>query len=349
MISRASLLTQKGGDSLQIERTASELRDLGYEVGLYLGEKDVEADSYDVLHVFNLIRPAAALGLVNRHTRLVISSIYVDYSSYERTEGSPLRQITSRILGKFGMEYLKSILRWINGTDRFPGWQYLIYGQYDSMKKLLSKASAVITASNEEAKIIARDFPDLPINFVKVKLGSEHFYPVHSNARDAQICCVARIEGLKNQKALIQSLSDTSHELDLIGAAAANQKKYFNQCQDIAGSNTRFMGFKTLEELQESLPRYKVHVLPSFFETTGLSTIEALVSGCSVVVTDHPIQHELFGDRAYYCNPKDPGSIRLAIDAAIKDQAEHSSWASEHFSWKTAAASIASIYQKLAL
>jgi glycosyltransferase involved in cell wall biosynthesis len=59
-----------------------------------------------------------------------------------------------------------------------------------------------------------------------------------------------------------------------------------------------------------------VHVLPSYFETTGLSSLEAAVMGCNIVVTDKGDTRDYFKNDAWYCEPEDPASIRQAVEAA---------------------------------
>jgi glycosyltransferase involved in cell wall biosynthesis len=64
--------------------------------------------------------------------------------------------------------------------------------------------------------------------------------------------------------------------------------------------------------------RAKVHVLPSWFETTGLSSVEAAVMGCSIVITDKGDTREYFGNEAFYCDPADPKQILSAVEKASK-------------------------------
>jgi glycosyltransferase involved in cell wall biosynthesis len=48
-------------------------------------------------------------------------------------------------------------------------------------------------------------------------------------------------------------------------------------------------------------------------ETTGLSSLEAAVAGCSLVVSPNGDTREYFGDHAEYCDPGDVRSIRAAV------------------------------------
>ena len=60
----------------------------------------------------------------------------------------------------------------------------------------------------------------------------------------------------------------------------------------------------------------KVHVLPSWFETTGLSTLEAAAMGCNIVITRKGDTEEYFEDYAFYCEPDSPDSIFAAVEKA---------------------------------
>jgi len=61
-------------------------------------------------------------------------------------------------------------------------------------------------------------------------------------------------------------------------------------------------------------------VLASWFETAGLSSLEAAAMGCNVVITRKGDAHEYFGDEAEYCDPASPTSIREAIERAASSE-----------------------------
>jgi glycosyltransferase involved in cell wall biosynthesis len=90
------------------------------------------------------------------------------------------------------------------------------------------------------------------------------------------------------------------------------------KCRSEAAPNVHIEGPLTDDALYAAYASAKVHVLPSYFETTGLSSLEASVMGCNVVVTDRGDTREYFGDEAWYCEPDRPESIRAAVDAAYK-------------------------------
>src|SRR5450432_1736370 len=84
-ISRSTLFKDKGGDSIQIIQTANELRKLGVEVDIRLTNESIDYSNYDLIHFFNIIRPADILPHLSRFRKpYAVSTIYVDYSEYEK-------------------------------------------------------------------------------------------------------------------------------------------------------------------------------------------------------------------------------------------------------------------------
>ena len=130
------------------------------------------------------------------------------------------------------------------------------------------------------------------------------------------VLCVARIEGIKNQLNLIKALNNTGYQLLIIGSPAPNQAGYYQECRRIAADNISFIDHMPADELVAYYERAKVHVLPSWFETTGLSSIEAAAMGCNIVITDKGDTREYFENNAFYCDPSAPESILNAIDKA---------------------------------
>ena len=80
-IARATLYKVPGGDTVQILETAKHLHELGVEVSIFLSHEKINYQEFDLLHFFNLVRPADILYHIKRtNTPYVISPIFVDYS-----------------------------------------------------------------------------------------------------------------------------------------------------------------------------------------------------------------------------------------------------------------------------
>jgi glycosyltransferase involved in cell wall biosynthesis len=153
------------------------------------------------------------------------------------------------------------------------------------------------------------------------------------------IICVARIEGLKNQLNLIKGLNNSKYQLYIIGAPSTNQMDYYQLCKSEAASNIHFIPYLKQEELLKYYSEAKVHVLPSWFETTGLSSLEAAAMGCNIVITDKGDAKEYFSELAFYCDPGSPESIEKAINNAANSKVDPllMQKVKEQFTWNIAA------------
>lgn len=343
--SRSTLFSQPGGDTLQVEQTAKYLREMGHNVDIKLCGEPINTNEYDLVHFFNIIRPADLKVSIPKHIPLVVSSIYHDYSEYDKLYRSAGSKLLFRLFGKFGLEYIKVNLRWLNGSDKFPGLKFLLSGNRKSIKALLKRSQYMFTTSHQEADLIKKEIGFIPA-YKKVNLGSEHISVEESNSRQG-VLCAARIEGFKNQLNLIKALKGTDIALTLTGAAAPNHAIYYEACKQEAGKNVSFLGRLPEKDLAVEFGKAKVHALISFYETTGLSTLEALKAGCNVVITNRGAQKEIFGDHAHYCEPNDIASIKKAVNDALADEFNHQNWVEENFSWKQAAQEISDIYHSL--
>jgi glycosyltransferase involved in cell wall biosynthesis len=141
--------------------------------------------------------------------------------------------------------------------------------------------------------------------------------PDKSPVRDSKlVVCVGRIEYRKNQLNLILALNNTKYKLLIIGSASSNQHQYAEKCRKIAAPNISFIDSLSQENLLRYYQEAKVHALPSWFETTGLSSLEAAAMGCNVVITEKGDTKEYFENYAFYCDPSSTASIFAAIELA---------------------------------
>ena len=111
-ISRSSLYKDKGGDTIQVLNTAAFLKKINIEVDIRLCNEVIDYTSYDVLHFFNLIRPADILKHIKYSGKpYVISTIYVDYSEFEKKIRRGITGLIFKFFPGDFIEYLKVIAR----------------------------------------------------------------------------------------------------------------------------------------------------------------------------------------------------------------------------------------------
>lgn len=351
-IVRSTLYTVKGGDTVQVTETAAQLRKMGVAVDVRLACEKIDYRCYDLLHFFNLTRPADMLVHIRRSGKpYVLSPILVDYLEYDRLHRPGWAGKLFRVVPPQQLEYVKTIYRAVKGADRLPSIAYLWKGQQKSIIEILRSAACVFVNAKEEYEAIVRQYKVKPPNYLVRNGIDTGLFTTGGDTpgEEKLVLSVARIEGIKNQYNLIRALNDTGYKLLLIGNPAPNQYRYYKACRKIASRNITFIDHLPQQQLLQYYAAAKVHVLPSWFEVCGLSSLEAAAMGCNIVVTDKGYVRSYFGDDAFYCNPGDERSIYEAVDRAANAAPNNSlkKRIAAEYSWQQAAAGILSVYQKI--
>ncbi len=351
MIARSTLYSARGGDTVQVVETASQLRRAGVEVDIKLTHEKIDYQRYALLHFFNIIRPADMLMHIRKSRKpYVLSTIHIDYSSFDKIR-TGMAGWLFRVLSGDAIEYVKTVSRWVLRRDKLVSIDYLWKGQRRSIREILSHAAMLLPNSvSEQVRLVKQYGCDTDFIVVPNGINEAMFRYDPAVERDPKlVLCAARIEGIKNQLNLIQALNGTSFSLLLIGSPAPNQLAYYHQCRNIASANVRF-----IEQLpQMDLLRYyqlaRVHVLPSWFETTGLSSLEAAAAGCSIVISAKGDTKEYFGEDAFYCDPSDSASIYAAVHraATAEPSVVLQQRIADRYTWRHAASHTLIAYQKV--
>jgi glycosyltransferase involved in cell wall biosynthesis len=351
-ITRSTLYTVKGGDTFQIINTANQLRALGIMVDIKLTSEPIDYSHYDLLHFFNIVRPADIVYHINKSKKpFLVSPNLVSYFEYDQMHRKGMAGALFRLLSKNSIEYAKTIARWVQGNDQLMSVSYLWKGHKQSIKKILQKASMVLPNSKLEYEQLTEFNTSLP-PYLVVPNGIDpalFTYNVTTPKDPLQVLCVARIEGIKNQLNLIKALNDTKYRLTIIGAPAPNQLEYYNECKKWASSNVSFVDQLPQEELVCWYQKASVHILPSWFETCGLATLEAASMGCEVVVTDKGYTREYYENEAEYCDPASPESILHAVEKAAvnSNNGKLRQKILNNYTWQQAAFQTAAAYKQV--
>ncbi|HET6254273.1 MAG TPA: glycosyltransferase family 4 protein [Puia sp.] len=322
-IARASLYKNRGGDTIQLHKTAEWLGKSGAGVEIRLADEDIDYRDYDLIHFFNVMRPADIL----RHATAsgkpyVVSPLFVDYSESDRSTRKGLAKWATRLFSPDRIEYFKVIARRLLNGERVASRGYWWHGQRGSVRRILRGAAMLLPNSLSEYRRLQRRYGiDRPYQVIPNAIDPDLFGLTGPETcrEKGLVLCAARIEGIKNQLNLIRAVNGSGLRLILIGAAAVNQRSYYDECREAAGPAVSFIDAVPHEELAGFYLKAQVHALPSWFETTGLSSLEAAAMGCSIVITDKGDTKEYFGDQAVYCDPGSPASIREALAKAVRE------------------------------
>jgi glycosyltransferase involved in cell wall biosynthesis len=351
-IARASLHKDPGGDTVQILKTAEYLRKINVGVDIRLANEKMNYADYDLLHCFNIIRPADILYHLKESAKpFVVSTIYVDYSAFERSARKGIPGLLFKLLSSDFAEYLKVMARSVLNGEKIISTDYILAGHRKAVKKIISKAAMLLPNSESELRRLLRHYGgNPPSRVIPNAIDDSIFKTCEPNIRDMQlVISIGRIEGRKNQLNLIRALNGTHFRLLIIGPSSLNQKSYYAQCRREAGPNVEFIDKIPQEQLINYYCKAKVHALPSWFETTGLSSLEAAAMGCNIVITDKGDTVEYFGEDAFYCDPDSPQSIRSAVEQAAASNEKESLMNKifTHFTWRQTAKQTLEAYQEV--
>ena len=301
---RADYRDRPGGDATQATRTAEELRTLGVEADLSGGVAP-DLAGYDLVHIFNtqVIGESVRQAMRARSWGLpvVLSPIYWNPGGF--------RAATHPDRGKVRE----------TASDR---------AERALQRLTLGAARLLLPNSRAEAAQLAATFPGLPArvrvmpNAVDARFAagdSARFCAEHGFQGRSFILCAGRKEALKNQLGLIRACRDLGLPLVLAGQETAGAATYVAECRALAADAPApilFLPNLGAEDLADAYAAARVHAQPSFYETVGLSSLEAALGGCNVVATRNSGAAEYLGDAAWYCDPISPDEIREAIAAA---------------------------------
>jgi glycosyltransferase involved in cell wall biosynthesis len=310
-------------------KTRENLAPLGIRADIST-ELEPDLSAYDIVHIFNLVRPQEAyLQAANARRqgkKVALSTIYVSYAEFEKKMRGGFAGIASRLLGPSQTEYLKVAARACKNREYSKGTvSLLLHGYRKLQERILDMTDILLPNSASEMRRLVNDFPSASRKpFIIVPNGFDGMLfagkPAASTPEIEKyrgcILCVARIEALKNQLDLVRAMRGLPWPLVLIGRHAPNHVRYRDRIRAEAGPNVHILGPVDHEMLPPYYRAARVHALVSWMETTGLSSLEAGAMGCQLVITDKGDTREYFGDYAYYCDPASVESIRSAIITA---------------------------------
>lgn len=311
-----------GGHRVQLTRTAAALRRLGVEVEEHLSPTFPETPC-DLVHGFQL-GPGEVHAARERGLPVVISTIYVGlgYGSTWSPQGRAATRARHQ-LGKAwrGLRYLGASARGREDLTRLAMREMTV--ELDQLKAW-SMADLLLPNAGGEARNIRDDLGVLTEtrvvpNAIDASLFTGGF---HQGREPGTVLCVGRVEPHKNQLGVIRALrGQPGLTLTVVGPAHPHHRDYYEQCRREATGNVTMVPGVDHEQLPALYAAHRTHVLASWYETTGLVSLEAAASGCTVVTTDRGHAAEYVGADAWYCDPARSVSIRDAVVEAVASEA----------------------------
>lgn len=328
-----------GGDVVQMHKTAEALRELGVLVDI--GPPEAAASgNYDVVHLWTSLHFPAPLShhldrLENARGNSIValSTIWAPHHVVRWMDAARrwLFQRWSAQTPLLNLTTAENDLRAIAGRR--------LDFSLDDGNPLSAFAPHPYTAECRD--VLARIDLILPNSWMELSaifnyLGDFAAYDVVPNAVDAKDFDGADASELPDELrpgeyAIMSARFDTRKQQDfamlamreldipLVFVGDVTDQEIFTRMRALAvGRKEQVVHFPFLphSRLRHLYAGARVHFLPSIFESPGLSSLEAALLDCSVVVGNLAFESEYFQDGAYYCDPCDAYSIRRAMQNA---------------------------------
>ena len=259
--------------------------------------------------------------------------------------------------------------------DKFPSG---IKGgiKWQVQKQNLKKVDGIITDSHASQQDIVRllNIPKEKVDVAYLAAG-EGFHKITNeklkieklknkyNLPDKFILYVGDVTWNKNLPRLVQAVSRLEVPLVMVGKSLT-QKVYDRSntwnhdlkiVQHIAEDNLniQMLGFVESEELQLLYSAATMFVFPSIYEGFGLPILEAMQSGCPVIISKESCMPEVGGDAAYYFEGYDTDSLANAIKKVFTDSSLQKRLSqkgiiqAKKFSWEKTAYETIQAYKKV--
>jgi glycosyltransferase involved in cell wall biosynthesis len=281
--------------------------------------------------------------------RWVVSSVLVDYGAYDARRVPGASAVPSGIFEAF-----KALVRAARGQDRWPGWRILRPAKLST--ELAWSADALVSTTEAEAELLRRRW-DLGASVFTVGPGADHLPLLPRPAGQVRRGWLlpARIEGLKNQVFALElwerlARHGFTEPLRLYGDAAPNHGRYRRAVERAlrsaraAGADVEWLPRLEPAELAAAYGAARGVLVPSLFETYGLTVAEARRAGCQVVAAPGVAGAAEWGDEVR--------TVALNLDAweaavraaEAQADAELKSDLAPHRTWDRAADALENIY-----
>lgn len=331
---------QNGGDLVQMINTKEHL-EKNYNVFITLCETISKEDYFketDLIHIFNIQTidyTYKAIKLAKKYgKKVILSTIFWDLrdASYVNTLYKFMK-----ILPNNNVEKLKNIGDVFNSIvyKLVPNKTNIMFNKKKLAIKVLNEVDFLLPNSNEELQLLI-DYYGLDSDEVKKKslivpnaVDKEKLLNMKNNDiqcinKKNYILQVGAINPVKNQLNLVRAfLHDNKIPIVIIGRCG--DLSYYQKLRLFANKRGNVFIYDEVSN-DEVISFYKnaaCHILPSFRESPGLVSLEAIAMGIPIVVSEKkycPIGYYKFEELATICNPYSLESIRNAVLLAVENK-----------------------------
>lgn len=329
-----------GGGEVQLTKTKEYLQKSGVDVDLFNFRTDLK--DYDVLHTFGINLEVFSLCETAKKLKVprALSTIFWDPFKFHYFENG--------FVYAYGELMMRKIFKNVKGTI------------YKRINELLGFQDILLPNSYIEREQVKKSFNVKDARFHVVPNGVDaSFYKADAglfkkkfNLSDF-VLFVGRIEKRKNLLRLIKAFNRSGIHKDLVVIGDVKDNNYYSSCLNEARNNKRVHFIKGLHHedplLKSAYAACDTFVLPSYYETPGLTALEAGLAGAKLIVTKEGSTMEYFKDNAAYFSPFSTKSIVAALrDSQYREKdSKVSKFILKNYTWDVVARETLKAYKKI--
>ncbi|MFH4468709.1 glycosyltransferase family 4 protein [Vibrio diabolicus] len=332
------LKSRVGGLRTQVERTTEELSKLGVEVEYFCPWKTYNFEDFDLCHVFSMNTPNYFKSLmVKGKIPLVYSSVMWRTSSRKKIRAlvelgirSPFMVLNDVITCRIMSEWAEVILP---NTNQETDWLV------ESTGVKRDKCYVVPNGADDHFEAITDE---------SLRQGADITFD------DDFVFCSSVVSTRKNLIRLGNVCSKLNYRLVVAGPIVDDV--VFEHLKKLisGGARITLLGSIPNDSYQMGYlySHCKVFCLPSFYETPGISALEAGLRGANIVVTSVGGAEDYFDDMALYVDPYSEDDIEYKLKAAWarswsnEERKKISNHIKQEFSWNSVAQKTLHYYKK---
>lgn len=352
---RPDINSQPRSDTVILENLRRGLTDLGVEADLDLELRKSPKD-YDIAHLLSFRTPEITMAHAQRVAQdglpFVVTALDYNQTSDELTQERLFIALKQYVDSGQQEETWEGRETW---DERQPQSAPSLIPRTGDNSWMAHHAVFLHASGQAEKVTLLRDFPNVK-RIEVIPFGGDS-----NQARDLGqafisqtglkdfVLCVAPLQRKKNQLMLLKALEQSDLSLVFVTGGTEGESDYEDCCKKFKRlAPTVFLGHLNLELLASAYQAARAHVLPSFYELPGLSSLQAAAYGKNVVVTDTGTTREYFGSSAFYCRPDNSESIVNAVSAAYYSplMPQLSSQLAS-YTWKNSASRLYKIYEQV--
>jgi glycosyltransferase involved in cell wall biosynthesis len=364
---RADCFKSKGGDMVQVENTYLELKKLGLDV-VISDKTNVDITPFDIIHLFQLDwTPETYLHAKKAHKlgkKIILSPIHHSVDEVKKFDDEyafGLRRLSKFLfVDQFQRDTFKNIYRsFLDRSKALPTLYSVILGLKEMNQRVIDWSDYILTQTKLEAFDLEKTYQkkfkwQIIPNGVSELFLKKDVNPNPFNFED-YIICVGRIEPRKNNLAIILAVKNLRKELNkdiklvFVGRKSNKHAEYtslFDEELRICDwiKYEKYMSYSSMPTVYKYA---KVCVSASWFETTGLTLLEALFMNTNAVSTSERAR-EILGEYCSYCKPDDVDSITQALKSEyLKQRPKLPLEFKKEYTWENTAKKTLEIYNKV--